>query len=91
MEEDNDDNNTNINRQPNNEGEKVKGGWALCNLFFFNLFCDGFFFFLLCFYQAQKKFFIIKNLVITYKLSTIKGLYHKVNDFVNISFSWFLS
>jgi hypothetical protein len=29
-----DDNNININMQPNNEGEKAKGGWALCNLFF---------------------------------------------------------
>jgi hypothetical protein len=37
-------------------------------------------FFPLCFYQAQK-FFITKNLVITYQLSTIDGFYHKVNDF----------
>jgi hypothetical protein len=33
-EEDGDDNNTNINRQPNNEGEKAKGRWVLCNSFF---------------------------------------------------------
>ncbi len=29
--EDDDDNNTNINMQQNNEGEKAKGGWELCN------------------------------------------------------------
>jgi len=29
--EDDDDNNTNINMQQNNEGEKAKGGWVLCN------------------------------------------------------------
>jgi hypothetical protein len=41
----------------------------------------GFFFPLLCFYQTPKKN-ITKNLAITYKLSTIEGFYHKVNDFV---------
>jgi len=30
------------------------------------------------------KFFIIKNWVITYKLSTIKGLYYKERDFATI-------
>jgi hypothetical protein len=29
--EDDDDNN--INKQPNNKGEKAKGGWGLCYLF----------------------------------------------------------
>jgi len=33
-EKDDDDNNINSNMQPNNEGEKAKGGRALCNLFF---------------------------------------------------------
>ncbi len=43
-EEDDDDNNTSINMLPNNEGEKAKGGWVLCNFFFGVLFYDGFFF-----------------------------------------------
>jgi hypothetical protein len=33
-EEDDDDDNSSINGQPNNEGEKAKGGWVLCNFFF---------------------------------------------------------
>jgi hypothetical protein len=39
---------------------------------------------LLNFYQAQFFFFITKNLVITYKLNTIKGFYYKVNDFSTV-------
>jgi hypothetical protein len=44
----------------------------------------GPFFFPLCFCQAQKVFFITKNLVITYKLNTIEGFYHKVNNFAMV-------
>ncbi len=55
MEEDGDDNN--INRQPNNKGEKAKGGWILCFFFFWVLFCDGSFFFPLNFCQAHKVFY----------------------------------
>ncbi len=62
--------------------KKVKGRWVLCK-FFWVLFCGGSFSFLYIFVKP-KKFFISKNLVITYKLNTIKGLCHKVKDFVTI-------
>jgi len=55
------------------------------------LFCDGSFF-PLCFYHAQICFLITKNLVIIYKLSIIKGFYHRVNKFsmvmVFLGFCW---
>jgi hypothetical protein len=35
-------------------------------------------------YVKPKKFFITKNLVITYKLSTIDDFYHKVKDFAMV-------
>ncbi len=60
----------NINWQQNNEGEKAKGRWVLCFLFFWVLFCGGSFFF--TFLSSPKKIFITKNPVITYKLNTIK-------------------
>ncbi len=47
-EEDDDENNINVNRQENNEGEKAKWGWVLCN-FFWVLFCGATFFFSLHF------------------------------------------
>jgi hypothetical protein len=75
-----DDNNTNINRHTSNEGEKAK--WVLCNFFLFG-FCDGSFF-SLCISLKPKKFFITKNLIIIYKLNTINGFYHKVNDFAMV-------
>ncbi len=81
-EEDDDDDNTSISKQENNEGEKVKGGWVLCNFFGF-CFVMGLFF-PFTFFFKPKKFFIFKNLVITYKLSTLKGFYHKVRDFVMV-------
>ncbi len=54
-EEEGDDNNTNINKQQDNKGEKAKGGWVLCNFFGF-CFVVGFSF-LLCLCQAQKVFY----------------------------------
>jgi hypothetical protein len=44
----------------------------------------SFSFFPLHFYQAQNVFFITKNIVITHKLSTIEGFYHKMNNFVMV-------
>jgi hypothetical protein len=41
-------------------------------------------FFSLCISIKPKKFFITKNLVIIYKLSTIDRFYHKVNDFAMV-------
>jgi hypothetical protein len=38
-------------------------------------------FFSLYIYVKSIKFFITKNVVIAYKLSTIEGFYHKVSDF----------
>ncbi len=72
-EKDGDHNNTNINMQPNKEGEKAKGGWVLCNIFFGFCFVAGQFF---PFYVSAKpiKFFITKNLVIIYKLHNIRFL-----------------
>jgi hypothetical protein len=65
-----------------NKTMKVKrpreGGFCVIKLF-----CGGSFFFPLHFYQAPK-IFITKNLVITYKLSIIKGFCHKLRDFVTI-------
>ncbi len=84
-EEDCDDNNNNIIRQPNNEGEKAKGRWVLCNLFFRFCFVVGPSFSLYVFVKPIKKF-ITKNLVITYKLSTIEGFYDKVSNFANLGF-----
>ncbi len=72
----------NINMQQNNEGEKAKGGWVLCDVFWI-LFCGGSFFFLYISIKP-KKFFITKNLVITYKLNTIEGFCHKVRDFIMV-------
>jgi len=50
---------------------------------FWVLFCVGSFFFL-CVFFKPKCFFITKNLVITYKLSTIEGFYHKERDFAMV-------
>jgi hypothetical protein len=57
-----------------------EGGICVILFYFWVLFC-GRFFFPLYVSIKLKKFFIIKNLIITYKLSTIEGFYHKVNDF----------
>jgi hypothetical protein len=67
--------------QQNNEGEKANGGWVLCN-FLGVLFCGGSLFSI--FFVNPIKFFITKNLVITYKLSTIEGFCHKKNFFATI-------
>ncbi len=48
--------------------------------FFWVLFCVESFFSLYVSIKP-KKFFITKNVVITYNLSTIKGFYHKERDF----------
>jgi hypothetical protein len=64
-----------------NKTTKVKrsreGGF--CVIFFGFCFVVGFFFLYVS--VKPKKFFITKNLVITYKLSTINGFCHKVKDF----------
>ncbi len=59
-----------------------EGGF--CVTFFLGFCFMMVFSFPLRFYQAYKVFLITKNLVITYKLSTIKGFYHKMNDFSTI-------
>ncbi len=43
-----------------------------------------FIFFFIKFLSSPKQKFITKNLVITYKLSTIESFYHKVNNFVMV-------
>lgn len=67
-----------------NQTTKVKrpkeGGICVILFFFRVLFC-GRFFFPLYVSIKLKKFFIIKNLIITYNLSTIEGFYQKMNDF----------
>jgi len=72
-EEHGDDNITNINMQQNNKGEEVK---VLCVCV---CVCVWFCFVLgpfLYIFVKTRKFFITKNLVIIYKLSTIKGFCH---------------
>ncbi len=56
-----------------------EGGFCV-TFSFWVLFCDGSFF-PLCLCEPRKFFFLTKNLVIIYKLSTIKGFYHKVTNF----------
>ncbi len=56
---------------------------GLCNLKKKNCFVVGPLFFLYLSIKL-KKFFITKNLVITYKLNTTEAFYHKVRDFVTI-------
>jgi hypothetical protein len=51
---------------------------VFCFSFFWVLFCGGSFF--LTFLSSPKKI-IGKNLVVTYKLNTIKGFYHKEKEF----------
>ncbi len=46
-------------RQPNNKGEKAKGGWVLSNFFFLGFVLWWVLFFLLCFYQTPKKKFFL--------------------------------
>jgi len=78
MEEDSDDKNTNINRQQDNKGEETKGRWVFCfSVFVLFGFCFvvGLSF---MFLSSLKSFFVTKNLVITYKLSTIQSFYYKV-------------
>ncbi len=43
MDEDSDNNNTNISRQPDNEGGEIKGGWVLYFCIFGFCFAVGFF------------------------------------------------
>jgi hypothetical protein len=69
--------------QPNNEGKKAKGGWVLCNSFFWGFVLWWVLFFLYVF--VKPNFFLItKNLVIIYKLSKIEDFYHKVNNFAMV-------
>jgi hypothetical protein len=63
--------------------KRPKEGGFYVTFSFWVLFCGGSFFFLYVSIKL-KKFFITKNLVITYKLSTINGFYHKVSDFSTI-------
>ncbi len=70
-----------------NQTTKVKrpreGG--LCVTFsFWVLFCGRCFFTFYVFIKPVKFFFITKKLVITYKLNTIKGFYHKVTNFAMV-------
>jgi len=57
-----------------------EGGVCVIYFFLWVLLC-GRFFFPLYVSIKPKKFFITKNLIITYKLSTIEGFYHKVSNF----------
>jgi len=69
-----------------NKGKKDKGRWVLCLLFFFTWVYVGLFILkipLKRFCQVEF-FFITKNLVIIYKLSTIKKNYYKERNFVTI-------
>ncbi len=85
-EEDSDDNSTSINKQQNNEGEEAKGRWVLCFLGFV-------LWWVLLFYVFVKprKFFITKNLIITYKLNIVVVLPQREKLCHNLGFSWFLS
>jgi len=68
-EEENDNIFTIINKQQYNKCEEAKGRWVLCVLHFF---CLGFVLWWVLFYYTffkPIKFFITKNLVITYKLN----------------------
>ncbi len=54
---------------------------SFCFSFVLVLFCSGSFFYTL---DKLKKFFISKNLVIIFKLNTIKSLYYTKRDFTTI-------
>ncbi len=58
--------------------------------FLLSRFCFVVFFFFNTFVKPRK-FFILKNLVIIFKLNTIEKLYYTERFYHNLSFSWFLS
>jgi len=82
-EEDGDDNNTNITCNQTRKVKTPREG-AFCVTFFFGFCFVAGHFFPFYVYVKPIKFFVTKNLVIIYKLSTIEGFYHKVNDFSTI-------
>ncbi len=77
-----------------NKTTKVKrlkeGGFCVvCFSIFWVLFCDGSFFFNV--FVKPRKFFITKNLIITYKLNIVEVLPQRKKLCHNLGFSWFLS
>jgi hypothetical protein len=83
-EEDSDNGNTNINKQQNNKGKEAKGRYVLCiYAFLLSEFCFvvGTFFYDLV---KLRNFFITKNLVLVFKLSTRESFYYTKRDFTVI-------